>query len=362
MKSLLKKSLTALVLLAVVLDAAPAQGKAEQGPVKETVISLATADNTYGISTDPELQDSVSQLIKEKTGYTINPIISPLASYSDKVTTLVNSGDAPDIFIVAQAMVKIPQMAARGQLLDLTGYIKNSKALSVIDPELFKTPYVDGKIYFVPYNYPKSKGIYIRKDIMPLIIALLINELKSFRAKKTIQFLIYIPYFFSWVVVGSIFVNLLSPTSGPVNAFLGLFGVEPIYFMAKGKTEADGGKAKDNELVSGGYFVSPSGTVSADLRYFRKAFKGDPERYQYLKSQLHGQNDDPDEENTWAKAVKWTIEGRDLTLIRRYDALRAEFKAKKTESNRIPDALEIKDVMCPVIASNVCCTSYRYGE
>jgi len=166
MKSLLKKSLTALVLLAVVLDAAPAQGKAEQGPVKETVISLATADNTYGISTDPELQDSVSQLIKEKTGYTINPIISPLASYSDKVTTLVNSGDAPDIFIVAQAMVKIPQMAARGQLLDLTGYIKNSKALSVIDPELFKTPYVDGKIYFVPYNYPKSKGIYIRKDIM----------------------------------------------------------------------------------------------------------------------------------------------------------------------------------------------------
>jgi len=70
---------------------------------------------------------------------------------------------------------------------------------------------------------------------MPLIIALLINELKSFRAKKTIQFLIYIPYFFSWVVVGSIFVNLLSPTSGPVNAFLGLFGVEPIYFMASAK-------------------------------------------------------------------------------------------------------------------------------
>jgi len=49
---------------------------------------------------------------------------------------------------------------------------------------------------------------------MPLIIALLINELKSFRAKKTIQFLIYIPYFFSWVVVGSIFVNLLSPNLG----------------------------------------------------------------------------------------------------------------------------------------------------
>ncbi len=67
---------------------------------------------------------------------------------------------------------------------------------------------------------------------VPLIVALLINELKSFRAKKTIQFLIYIPYFFSWVVVGSIFVNLLSPSSGPVNAFIKALGGEPIYFMA----------------------------------------------------------------------------------------------------------------------------------
>lgn len=67
---------------------------------------------------------------------------------------------------------------------------------------------------------------------VPLIVALLINELKSFGAKKAIQFLIYIPYFFSWVVVGSIFVNLLSPSSGPVNAIIKALGGEPIYFMA----------------------------------------------------------------------------------------------------------------------------------
>lgn len=48
---------------------------------------------------------------------------------------------------------------------------------------------------------------------VPLIVALMINELKSNRLKKGIQFLIYIPYFFSWVVVGSIFVNLLSPST-----------------------------------------------------------------------------------------------------------------------------------------------------
>lgn len=69
----------------------------------------------------------------------------------------------------------------------------------------------------------------------PLIIALLINELKSFRAKKGIQFLIYIPYFFSWVVVGSIFVNLLSPSSGPINLVIKALGGKPIYFMASPK-------------------------------------------------------------------------------------------------------------------------------
>lgn len=66
----------------------------------------------------------------------------------------------------------------------------------------------------------------------PIIVALLINELKSFRVKKSLQFLIYIPYFFSWVVIGSIFVNLLSPSSGPINAIIKALGHQPIYFMA----------------------------------------------------------------------------------------------------------------------------------
>ncbi len=69
----------------------------------------------------------------------------------------------------------------------------------------------------------------------PLIVALLIDELRSNKAKRFIQFLIYIPYFFSWVVVGSIFVNLLSPSSGLVNNIITKFGGDPIYFMASAK-------------------------------------------------------------------------------------------------------------------------------
>ena len=61
---------------------------------------------------------------------------------------------------------------------------------------------------------------------------LLINELRSLRARRTVQFLIYIPYFFSWVVVGTVFVNLLSPSSGIVNQILRSLGMESIYFMS----------------------------------------------------------------------------------------------------------------------------------
>lgn len=66
----------------------------------------------------------------------------------------------------------------------------------------------------------------------PLIVALMINELKSLKTKRAVQFLIYIPYFFSWVVVGCIFVTLLSPSSGIVNQILTSLGFETIYFMA----------------------------------------------------------------------------------------------------------------------------------
>ena len=60
----------------------------------------------------------------------------------------------------------------------------------------------------------------------------MINELKSLFAKRAVQFMIYIPYFFSWVVVGCIFVTLLSPSSGVVNKILNSFGLESIYFLA----------------------------------------------------------------------------------------------------------------------------------
>lgn len=70
----------------------------------------------------------------------------------------------------------------------------------------------------------------------PIILALLINEVHAKRTKKLVQTFTYLPHFVSWVVVISIFTNLLSPNNGLVNEVLGkVFGMEPIYFMGEKK-------------------------------------------------------------------------------------------------------------------------------
>ncbi|WP_231506292.1 ABC transporter permease [Paenibacillus sp. UNC451MF] len=65
----------------------------------------------------------------------------------------------------------------------------------------------------------------------PILLALLLNEVRNQRFKKTIQTLTYLPHFISWVVIGGLLQTVLSPTNGVVNYILGLAGFEPIKFM-----------------------------------------------------------------------------------------------------------------------------------
>ncbi len=68
---------------------------------------------------------------------------------------------------------------------------------------------------------------------MPVIFALLLNEIKSMRFKRCVQTISYLPHFISWVVMGGIIAELLSPSRGVVNYLLGLFGRDPVYFLAE---------------------------------------------------------------------------------------------------------------------------------
>jgi putative aldouronate transport system permease protein len=67
---------------------------------------------------------------------------------------------------------------------------------------------------------------------LPIILALLLNEMRNRSYQRITQSLIYLPHFISWVVIGGILVNFLSPTWGIVNIFLKQIGVEPVFFLA----------------------------------------------------------------------------------------------------------------------------------
>ncbi|MGI6227404.1 MAG: ABC transporter permease [Peptococcales bacterium] len=67
---------------------------------------------------------------------------------------------------------------------------------------------------------------------IPIIFALLLNELTTVRYKKLVQTVTYMPRFVSTVVVISMLTEILSPSSGILNHLLNAwFGMEPIFFV-----------------------------------------------------------------------------------------------------------------------------------
>jgi putative aldouronate transport system permease protein len=71
--------------------------------------------------------------------------------------------------------------------------------------------------------------------VVPVAAALLLNEVRAMPFKRTVQTIVYLPYFLSWVILAGIFIDLLSPSSGIVNRFLGLLGVKPVFFLGNWK-------------------------------------------------------------------------------------------------------------------------------
>ena len=71
--------------------------------------------------------------------------------------------------------------------------------------------------------------------VIPIIFAILINEVTNNGLKRSIQTLIYLPHFLSWVVLGGILIDILSPSGGIVNGLIKLLGFEPVFFLGDNK-------------------------------------------------------------------------------------------------------------------------------
>lgn len=65
----------------------------------------------------------------------------------------------------------------------------------------------------------------------PIVLAILLNEVRNEKFKKTVQTISYLPHFLSWVVVSGLLVALLSTDNGLINVIRGFFGKEPIMYL-----------------------------------------------------------------------------------------------------------------------------------
>ena len=69
---------------------------------------------------------------------------------------------------------------------------------------------------------------------VPIIVALMLNELRSGKFRQFVQSAIYLPHFLSWVVIAGVFIALLSPSDGGFNQIIGFFGAKPTSYMTDG--------------------------------------------------------------------------------------------------------------------------------
>ncbi|MDR1061957.1 MAG: ABC transporter permease subunit [Clostridiales bacterium] len=67
-------------------------------------------------------------------------------------------------------------------------------------------------------------------QLAAIVFALLLSEIRNMPYKRTVQTIAYFPHFLSWVIIGGVFIDLLS-TRGLVNQLIGLFGASPVFFL-----------------------------------------------------------------------------------------------------------------------------------
>ncbi|KRF04208.1 protein lplB [Paenibacillus sp. Soil766] len=96
---------------------------------------------------------------------------------------------------------------------------------------VFGSPWVGFKNFEMIFQQPQTLNI-IRNTVVlsllnvfvgfpfPIILAILLNEVRKSWYKRTIQTIVYLPHFFSWVIIGGFVVTLFATESGTINHIL----------------------------------------------------------------------------------------------------------------------------------------------
>ena len=122
----------------------------------------------------------------------------------------------------------------------------------------------------------------------PIVMALMLNEIRSPLYKRSVQTISYLPHFISWVILGGIFAEMLSVKRGPVAFLFETVGLEPIGFLVYQPT------FRGVLVVTGVWQSVGWGTI-----VYLAAIAGiDPSLYESA---------DIDGANRWHKAVRITL-------------------------------------------------------
>jgi putative aldouronate transport system permease protein len=70
---------------------------------------------------------------------------------------------------------------------------------------------------------------------VPILLAIQLDLVRRAWFKRTMQTIIYIPYFLSWVILSGILIDVLSPSSGLINDIIKSVGFQPTFFLANPK-------------------------------------------------------------------------------------------------------------------------------
>ena len=196
----------------------------------------------------------------------INAMLSPSNGLFNQIIQMFGGDPVhfmaePKYFKTVYVLSDIWQTAGYGSIVYLA-------ALTSIDPSLYEAATVDGASkwkkllhitlgitggkwvgfkYFIQFFKSEyfvrlmknTLGISVYSIVVgfpiPVILALLMNEVRSKYFKKGVQTIVYMPHFISAVVVVSLINAMLSPSNGLFNQIIQMFGGDPVHFMAEPK-------------------------------------------------------------------------------------------------------------------------------
>lgn len=107
---------------------------------------------------------------------------------------------------------------------------------------VFESPWVGFENFQFLFTSPLLLGI-IRNTLVlsilgivvgfsfPIILAIMLNEVRSMGFRRSMQTIFYLPHFLNWVIIGGIVVTVFSIEVGPINRLVEWLGFEPIPFL-----------------------------------------------------------------------------------------------------------------------------------